>query len=1323
MSPTTQTPAAFMSPAQTRLWLMNELGASSAAYNIPIAVRLYGVLDRAALRAAIGDVVDRHSTLRTVFPAPDGVPRPVLREGVAARPVMEVVECGEEELPALLADRTRAGFDLPSDLPIRVTLFRLRPDEHALLVTLHHIAADGLSIAPLMRDLSTAYAARLTGTAPDWPEATVDYRDYVAWQHEVLGDENDPGSTISRQLEYWRSALAGMPEELTLPTDRPRPPVPSHRGGMVDFELSPDLHEALAGLARRSRASLFMVTHTALAVLLSALGSGDDVAIGTTVAGRSDEALDGVVGLFINSLVLRADLSANPTFAESVDRVRAADLAAFAHQELPFERLLDALRPTRSLSRNPLFQVLFELHQDDEQELVLPGLRTRPEPVPSGAAKFDLTFMLFARSDAAGNPAGVVGRLEYAEDVFDRSTAEALAQRYLRVLETAAADPDQPISRFAILSSDEHERIVGTWNATELEIPDTTLSELFEEQVAQRPDAVAIVDTDGTEITYDTLNKQANQLAWHLRATGVTTETFVAVCLEHSPHTFVALLAILKAGAAYVPLDPHHPADRLAHVLHDTTATTLLTHTTLTHRLPTDYPGTIHTLDNQPPNTTHPNTNPPPTHSPDNLVYTIYTSGSTGQPKGVLITHRALINYLHWATDGYHTDAHHGAPMLGSIAVDLSIPNFFLPLITGKNITLLPPDPHHQHHAHLLRQPTDYSLLKITPGHLDMLRELLPTNTTLTSVRTYVIGADELRAETATAWRHIAPQARLINEYGPTETVVGCTVHQLAEDFDASSPVPIGKPIANTRIYVLDRFLRPVPPGVVGELYIAGTGVARGYLNQPGLSAGRFVADPYGPPGTRVYRTGDLARFTPDGTIQFLGRADHQVKLRGYRIELGEIEAGILRHPGVSEAVVAIPPATDADHLLVGYVVPAADTRPSPADLHAHLARFLPDYMIPAAWVLLDRLPLTPAGKIDRAALPKPAMSPPGGRAVGTELERYLCELFAETLSIPTPGPDANFFDLGGNSILLARVAAGIRNALQVEVRLTDLFGAPTPAALAGKIKEGRGGPAEVLIPISPHGSATPLFCVHPASGASWGYLNLARHLSADRPVYGIQARGLDEPAPLPASIEAMAEDYVAQLRRIRPEGPYHLLGWCFGAVVAFEMARQLQRDGAEVGLLALVGPHPLGWQAYTECPPAAEVLAALLEDHDVVKDGVDLTPDAVSSALDGSKSLREQGFTPGQVRRLVDIGLNNPRIEWDYRPPEKALRGPVHLFAADADDAGRPIPIVETWRPYIDGDITVHHYAGTTDDLLAGQLIDRVGSDLDEVLEGGVRR
>ncbi|MFI7453013.1 amino acid adenylation domain-containing protein [Nonomuraea sp. NPDC049714] len=1019
-----------LSFAQQGLWFLNRIGDEHGVYNVPLAFRLSGSLDTGALTAAVGDVAVRHESLRTVFPEVDGVPRQVVRDAPAGLPPVTIVPVTEARLADRVAEHARREFDLTEELPLRVALFTLTPTESVLSIVIHHIAVDGLSAEPLLRDLATAYTARLAGDEPRWAPLPVQYSDYALWQREVLGQDDDPDSPLSARLAFWQQALEGLPEQQNLPMARPRPAVASHRGDVVDGWLPAALHADLVSLAKAHRVSLFMVLQAALATVLSRAGAGPDLSIGTSVGGRPDPVLDDLVGVFLNTLVLRTDMSGDPTVSDLLARIRTTDLAAYAHQDTPFERLVEWLNPQRSPSYNPLFQVMLELHHGAEPTPELPGVRSAAYPLTYAAAKVDLSFTLRETYSHDGAPAGLEFGLEYATDLFDRAMAERLSEWFRRVLEQIAADPSRPVGDIALLSEEERHQILQEWNATELEIPDTTLSELFEEQVAQRPDAVAIVDTDGTEITYDTLNKQANQLAWHLRATGVTTETFVAVCLEHSPHTFVALLAILKAGAAYVPLDPHHPADRLAHVLHDTTATTLLTHTTLTHRLPTDYPGTIHTLDNQPPNTTHPNTNPPPTHSPDNLVYTIYTSGSTGQPKGVLITHRALINYLHWATDGYHTDAHHGAPMLGSIAVDLSIPNFFLPLITGKNITLLPPDPHLQHLAHLLRQPTDYSLLKITPGHLDMLRELLPTNTTLTSVRTYVIGADELRAETATAWRHIAPQARLINEYGPTETVVGCSVHPIGPDLDPSMPVSIGRPIANTRMYVLDERLNPVPPGVAGELYIAGRGVARGYLRRFALTAERFVADPFGAPGSRMYRTGDLARFRPGGDIDFLGRTDHQVKIRGYRVELGEIEARLLLHHDVSEAVVVARRDSSGRTHLAAYVVGADGARPAAESLRGHMTAQLPDHMVPNFWMVLDRMPLTRDGKVDRKALPAiKEHSAVLRRPPGTETEEMLCELIAEVLDLSVVGVDDNFFGLGGDSIASIQFVSRARKA------------------------------------------------------------------------------------------------------------------------------------------------------------------------------------------------------------------------------------------------------------------------------------------------------
>ncbi|MFC5833511.1 amino acid adenylation domain-containing protein [Nonomuraea insulae] len=1019
-----------LSFAQQGLWFLNRVTDQRDAYNVPLVFRLDGLLDADALAAAFIDLAGRHESLRTVFPEVDGMPRQVVHDVPAGFPEVVIVPVTEARLADHVAEHTRREFDLTVELPMRVALFRLAPTESVLSVVIHHIAVDGLSAGPLLRDLTTAYAARVAGREPRWAPLPVQYCDYALWQREVLGRDDEPDSLLSARLAFWQQALDGLPERQDLPMARPRPAAASHRGDVVSFQLPPTLHAELTSLARAHRVSLFMVLQAALATVLSRVGAGNDLSIGTSVGGRPHPLLDDLVGVFLNTLVLRTDTSGNPTFSELLGRIRTTDLAAYAHQDTPFERLVEWLNPQRSTSHNPLFQILLELHHGPEDTPTLPGIQATPYPLTHATAKVDLSFLLREKLSETSAPAGLECGLEYATDLFDRTTAERLCGWFRRVLLEAAADPSRPIGDIAMLSEEERHQILQRWNATDAPTPDTTLSRLFEEQVDRRPDAVALVDADGSEISYGALNQRANRLAWHLRSMGVGRETFVAVCAEHSPDMLIAVLGVIKAGGAYVPLDPQHPVDRLAYVLADTGARIVVTQRPLADRLPPDYRGTVVMLEDEWAAAVHGDPSPPAVCDPDNLVYAMYTSGSTGRPKGVLVSHRALINYLWWAIDGYRMEGRSGAPLLGSIAVDLSVPNFFLPLITGKDVTLLPPDPHLEHLAGLLLRPGDFSLLKITPGHVDVLREVLATDEPLTSVRTYVVGADELRAETAIAWRQIAPHARIINEYGPTETVVGCSVYPIGADLDPSAPVSIGRPIANTRMYVLDERLHPVPPGVVGELYIAGRGVARGYLRRFALTAERFVADPFGKPGSRMYRSGDLARFRPGGDIEFLGRIDHQVKIRGYRVELGEVEARLLLHGGVSEAVVIAHEDTPGRTHLAAYVVGADGAQPTAESLGTHMREQLPEYMVPSFWMALDRMPLTSDGKVDRKALP--AIKVHGrapSRRPSTKAETVLCDLVAEVLDISVAGIHDNFFTLGGDSIASIQFVSRARKA------------------------------------------------------------------------------------------------------------------------------------------------------------------------------------------------------------------------------------------------------------------------------------------------------
>jgi amino acid adenylation domain-containing protein/non-ribosomal peptide synthase protein (TIGR01720 family) len=925
------------------------------------------------------------------------------------------------------------GIDPTAEPLMRATLLHVGPQQHVLALVVHHLAADEISIRVVLDELAQLYRARLHGAAADLPVAAPTYLDHVLARNPVADN----------RIEFWRRTLHGAPALLDLPTDRPRPARRSGAGGTVELRIPVELQRRILDVASTCGATQFMVLQAALASLLERLGAGSDLPIGTTVAGRDDPAHESVVGPFLNPVVLRTDTSGNPSFVELVGRVRAADLAALAHADVPFDHVVDAVEPNRSLSANPLFQILLELHAGPGPELALPGLVSEVDPARSmGGSRLDLEFVLFDRRSPREAPTGLVGHLTYDADLFDRSRAESLVRWLVRLLSALTESPHAPIGAAVLLDDDEYHRVVGIWNDTALAVPTDTVPELVARQARRVPEHPAIIEADGVVLTYAALNVRANRVAHRLRAAGIGPEDCVGVCLRPGPDLFVALLAVLKAGAAYVPLDPAHPPARHEAILADTAASVVLVDDRGPHGQAGGGPLVAVVAEWAADGTED---DPVKRHATDNTVYVMYTSGSTGRPKGVVVTHAGLMNYLWWAAGAYGVERGSGAPMVGSVAFDLSVPNFLLPLVTGRTVTLLPPDDGVDSLAKLLRSAEGLSLLKITPGHLDMLRAALPAGTLLDSVGTYVVGADEVRPETIAAWRRIAPTAEILNEYGPTETVVGCSAHRITDDFDPERPVPIGRPIANTRMYVLDDCLRPVPAGVAGELYIAGTGVARGYLNRPGLTAVTFLPDPLGPAGTRMYRSGDRARYTDDGTLEFLGRRDDQVKIRGFRIEPGEIEAHLLAHPDVREAVV-LARTVAGNRSLIAHVVPRTGSAPAETELRAHLAERLPGYMVPNAWSVLDAMPLTTAGKVDKAALPDPARPAAAHRPVSTA-EQVVCDVVGELLGRRDVMPADNFFALGGDSIVSMRLVALARQA-GVHLDPTQVYLADTLAEM-----------------------------------------------------------------------------------------------------------------------------------------------------------------------------------------------------------------------------------------------------------------------------------
>ncbi|NKY52500.1 non-ribosomal peptide synthetase [Nocardia vermiculata] len=1305
-----------LSFAQRRMWFLNRLAPGSAAYSIPLAVRLSGTMDGAALAAAAVDVLDRHEALRTRYPS--GAEGPYQDIVAAARVplTLEPENVEPEQVPTRIAEIAGAGFDVTAEVPLRTALLRLAPDDHVLVLVVHHINADGYSMGPLARDLALRYAARATGDTPTWAPLPVQYADYTLWQREVLGDEDDPDSLAARQIAYWTEALAGIPDQLELPADRPRPAVASQGGAVHRFVLSPESHRDVKTLAAERHSTTFAVVHAAFAVLLARLSGTEDVVVGTPIAGRGAAELDDLVGMFVNTLVLRAAVAPDASFADLLTAVTGTDLAAFDHADLPFERLVEILDPPRTQAHSPLFQNMLVLQNQQQPRLDLDGLSIELLPADTGVSPFDLSLTLTEQFDAAGDPVGIIGELTYATDLFDHGTMVALAGRYERILAAVGADPHRVVGDIDV-------RTDGERQATVLRGPDQvrgdqgTVLDLFHARVATDPDAVAVVDhVTGQQLTYAELATRVHRSARGLVARGIGAERLVALGMQRSLDFVVAAYAVLEAGAGYVPLDLDQPAERIRYILETAAPACVLIDTA------GEFPvGGVPIVPLAELDSTGPQDNPggpltdaervAPLRS-SNTAYVLFTSGSTGRPKGVVVPHAAVHDQIRWLTGEYGIDADDVVLFKTPATFDVSVWELFGPLAVGARMIVAAPDGHRdpQYLAEVI-SAEQVTMTSFVPSMLTVFAgSVAPA--AIASLRSVLVAGEALTADTVAAFRRVGT-AELFNLYGPTEFTVHATHARVGTD--VAGAVPIGRPVTGTEAWVLDSRLHPVPVGVPGELYLAGAQAARGYLGRADSTAAAFVANPYAANGSRMYRTGDLVRRGADGQLTYLGRTDFQVKLRGVRIELGEVESVLAGHESVQRAVAVVRSDAQAGDRLVAYAVPAvAGAELDVEALRAHLSARLPAAMVPATIMELAAMPLTANGKLDRKALPAPVFEAAVYQEPVTAVQRAVAEVFGEVLGVERVGLGDNFFELGGTSLIAGRVLTLLGERLRIRPRVQWIFAAPTVAGLAEQLIDAAGPDTDgdglgVLLPLRTEGSASPLLCVHPMIGLSWSYAALTEQVP-DRPLYGLQSPVISEPDTPAGTVEELVTRYVAAIRQVQPHGPYQLLGWSRGGVFAHAIATRLQAEGESVPTLVMLDS--------TRRTDPARFRAFLTDTLREV--GIELGADDELAALSDEQFAllldfvpREMvSLTPDQVRRMYLAAVAS--IERDYRPG--IFDGDLVYVTPELEpepDGDGP----SEWFDYVSGTVTEHHLPSTHSGMLDPGVVDTLGALLREVL------
>jgi amino acid adenylation domain-containing protein len=1328
--------------AQQRLWFLDQFESDGAAFNISQALRLIGPLDEPALVKSLNALIARHEPLRTNFELLNAEPVQVINPpGAVNLSFVDLRDLPRDDrddreaaVSRLIAESIRRAFDLSHDPLLRANLFQLGDHEHVLLLTMHHIVSDGWSMGVLFRELGALYEAFVNGRQSPLTELPIQYSDFAVWQRDWLR-----GEVLETQLAYWRKQLAGAPAVLELPTDKPRPLIQTFNGTYHSKILSPGLGDFLSEFSRREGVTLFMTLLAAFQTLLYRYTNQEDIVVGTPIANRTRKETEGLIGFFVNTLVLRTDCSGNPTFRQLLRRVREVALEAYAHQDIPFEKLVEELKPERSLNRMPLFQTLFAVQNAPKSILKLTNLELQEFPLYGKTAKFDLSLYVGETSE------GLRLTFEYNTDIFNATTVARIAGHLETLLLGIFSNPDERLANLPLLTEPEGQRLLVDWNQTQVDYPRRCINELFEEQARVDPTAIAVV-CDEEQISFVELDRRANQLAHYLQKRGIGPEVLVAICVERSVEMVVAMLGVLKAGGAFVPVDPSYPAERVAFLLEDSRARIVLTQSAVQESLPA-FSGETICLDTGWREIAGESEEAPASGATaENAAYVIYTSGSTGKPKASISPHHASLNRFTWMWRTYPFTADEVCCQKTSLSFADSIWECFGPLLRGVPLVIIADevvsDP-----RRLVETLADRSVTRIVlvPS---LLRAILEQEKDLARklplLQRWVCSGEALPLDLAQSFRLALPDAVLINLYGSSELAADVTCYEIraAEELHA---IPIGSPIDNIAAYILDDRFYPVPVGVPGELYIAGAGLARGYLGHTELTSEKFLPCPFANyPGARMFRTGDLARYREDGNIEFLRRADDQVKLRGFRVEMGEVEAALKTHASVKDAASALRQVTESNQILVGYVVTAGEfagkAQPQlTADLRSWLQQTLPEYMVPGAFVFLECLPRTPSGKIDRRALPEPDSARPGLEEDHTAprdlLEQRLAHIWEKLLGVQAIGISDNFFELGGHSLLAVRVVSEIEKEFGQRIPLISFFQGATIEYLAELLRRDvRSFSWPTLIEIQPgavkpaaaHTGETPvshpLFCVSAPNVNALGYRSLARYLGPDQPVYGLQAQypeDLDGEHSR-AAVDDLATEYLEALVAARPHGPYEFVGQCRGAHIAYEMARRLKKRGEQVALLGVLDTWVLentyNRFLYVEYYAKRlrsflrsgfrEQLRFLTEKVTGVKDGTDVPP------LSG-------GRLPGAGVKGVATNRKNPMSAYfpgpDFVP--KTYDGEITVFRVRAQPLNRIRDPQLGWGKLTTGGVDVHIVPGNHGVVLSEPNVRGLAEELKKCL------